>query len=114
MGTKQKQIEKIDQELDLASAPENIFFWTPEQLSIVQAMHIDWMFLMGYYGCGKTILLIERAEYLLRNQSNAVHFYIDNLNSGLVEVLKIRFAGKNIKIKTKYQLLFSGDFDLSS
>ena len=61
--TRQKQIEKIDQELDLASAPENIFFWTPEQLSIVQAMHMDWMFLMGYYGCGKTILLIERAKH---------------------------------------------------
>ena len=33
-----KQIEKIDEELDQASAPENIFFWTPEQLSIVHAM----------------------------------------------------------------------------
>merc|ERR1711860_268282 len=101
MGTKQKQIEKIDQELDLASAPENIFFWTPEQLSIVQAMDIDWMFLMGYYGCGKTILLIERAEYLLRNPRNIVHFYIDKEVSGLVEFLKLKFSDKNITIKTK-------------
>ena len=113
--TRQKQIEKIDQELDLASAPESILFWTPEQLSIVQAMHMDWIVLMGYYGCGKTILLIERAEYLLRKYPcDVVHFYIDNSNKGLAEVLKLRFAGKNIKIKTKDNMLFDIDFDLSS
>ena len=105
--------EKAEEDLDKASAPENILFWTPEQLSIFQAMHIDWMFLMAYYGCGKTILLIERAEYLLRNPSNTVHFYIDKYDSGLTEVLKLRFAGKNIKIKTNYQM-FDSDFDLSS
>merc|ERR1712049_47581 len=100
---------------DSASAPENIFFWTPEQLSIVQAMYIDWLFLMAYYGCGKTILLIERAEYLLRNPNNVVHFYIDYGKEGLAEVLKLRFAGKNIKIKTKdYIFPAEGDFDLSS
>ena len=111
--TKEKQIEKIGQELDLASAPENIFFWTPEQLSIVQAMHIDWMCLMAYYGCGKTILLMERAEYLLRNPSNVVYFYIDTKASGLTEVLKLRFADKNIKIKTQRRI-FDSDFDFSS
>ena len=111
--TKQKQIKKIDQALDLASAPENIFFWTPEQLSIVQAMDVDWMFLMGYYGCGKTILLIERAEYLLQNPSNVVHFYIDKIKSGLDEVLKLRFAGKSIQIKTKHEM-FESNSDLSS
>ena len=111
--THQKLTEKVDEDLDKASAPENLLFWTPEQLSIVQAMHIDWMFLMAYYGCGKTILLIERAEYLLRNPNNTVHFYIDKYDSGLAEVLKLRFAGKNIKIKTK-DLMFDSDFDLSS
>jgi len=100
-------------ELDLASAPENIFFWTPEQLSIVQAMHIDRMFLMAYYGCGKTILLIERAEYLLRNPSNVVHFYIDNERTGLVEILKLRFSGKVIKIKTRFKM-FESYFDFPS
>ena len=70
---------------------------------------------MAYYGCGTTVLLIERVEFLLRNQSNTVHFYIDQPNSGLVEVLKLRFAGKNIKIKTNVGIFsFGGDFDLLS
>ena len=113
--TKQVLIEKVDKDLEKASAPENILFWTPEQLSIVQAMDNKWMLLMSYYGCGKTILLIERAEYLLRNQDHMVHFYVDNVNSGLTEVLKRRFANhRNIKIRTKrrnddYHWLFDGD-----
>jgi len=110
--THQKLAEIVEEDLDKASAPENILFWTPEQLSIVQAMHIDGMFLMGFYGCGKTILLIERAEYLLRHH-HVVRFYINNSESGLAEVLKLRFAGKNIMIKTKYEI-FINDFDLSS
>merc|ERR1711860_438006 len=109
--TKEKLTEKVDEDLDKASAPENILFWTPQQLSIVQAMDIDWMFLMAYYGCGKTILLIERAEFLLRNPNNTVHFYIDKPESGLVEVLKLRFAGKNIKIKTKHNMFLNSAFD---
>ena len=99
--TKEKLAKKVDEDLDKASAPENILFWTPEQLSIVQAMHIDWMCLMSYYGCGKTILLIERAEYLLRNPRNTVYFYVDKEKSGLTEVLKLRFDGRNVHIKEK-------------
>ena len=96
-----KQIEKIDEDLDQASAPENIFFWTPEQLSIVHAMDKSFMLLMGYYGCGKTVLLIERAEYLLRNGCKKVHFFIDYEDSGLVESLKLRFNDeKRVSIKT--------------
>ena len=120
--TRDKLAERIDEDLNKASAPENIFFWTPEQLSIVQAMDEDWMFLMSFYGCGKTILLIERAQYLLRNQNNTVHFYIDNnfdiniqdtYDSGLAEVLKLKFEDKNIRIQSKRKI-FGPDFDLSS
>ena len=112
--TKEKLTEKVNEDMDKASAPENILFWTPEQLSIVQAMDIDWMFLMAYYGCGKTILLIERAEYLLRNPCNTIYFLIDNNNSGLNEVLKLRFADRNIKIKEKGKYnIFDRDFDFS-
>ena len=114
--TKEKEIEKIDEELDLASAPENIFFWTPEQLSIVQAMDIKCMLLMAYYGCGKTILLIERAEYLMRDPRNTVHFYINKVDSGLAEFLKLRFKDKDITIKTNNDMfgVLSCFFDFSS
>ena len=67
-------------------------------------------------GCGKTILLQERAEYLLREYpTNTVHFHIhiDNEETGLFEVLKTKFANKNIKIKTN-QRMFYEDFDFSS
>ena len=44
-----------------------------------------------------------------------MHFYIDRGKKGLAEVLKLRFAGKNIKIKTKDDIFpDGGDFDLSS
>ena len=111
-----KQIEKIDEELDAASAPENIFFWTPEQLSIVHAMDKNFMLLMGYYGCGKTVLLIERAEYLLRIGCKKIHFYIDYEDSRLAESLKLRFNGeKRIGIKTaQYMFCDISKFDLSS
>ena len=110
-----KQIEKIDEELDAASAPENIFFWTPEQLSIVHAMDKSFMLLMGYYGCGKTVLLIERAEYLLRKGCKNVHFYIDYHTSRLAESLKQRFKDeKRISIKTtQYMFNDNSNFDLS-
>ena len=59
--------------------------------------------------------LIERVEFLLKNQTDTVHFYIDRGKKGLAEVLKLRFAGKNIKIKTKDDIFpDGGDFDLSS
>ena len=113
--TRELQIKKIDDELDDASAPENILFWTPEQLSIVQAMDINFMLLMGYYGCGKTVLLIERAEYLLRqNKGQRIHIYIDYEESGLAETLKLRFnEDKRIRIQT-VQFMFddTSNFDL--
>ena len=112
---KQRLIEKVEEDLDKSSTAENIFFWTPQQLSVVEAMQINYMFLMGYYGTGKTILLVERAEYLLRKYPNdTVHFYIDLERSGLVEVLELEFANKNIKIKSSTKPMFDSDFDFSS
>ena len=62
------------------------------------------MVLLSYYGTGKTILLLERAEFLLRDQRNTVHFVVDNANSGIIEVLKLRFGcNSNIKIKTTHR-----------
>ena len=53
-------------------------FWTPEQLSIVNAMHENFMLLIGYYGTGKTKLLIERAKFLLQDPDNSIHFIVDS------------------------------------
>lgn len=107
------QIDKICKEIDQASAPENIFFWTPEQLSILQAIDKNHMLLMGYYGTGKTVLLIERAEHLLRQDpDNLVYFLIDQKNTskewinGLEESLKLRFNGrKTIIVESKVEIL---------
>lgn len=95
-------VNQISQDLDKASVPENIFFWTPEQFSIVQSMHIDYMCLMGYYGTGKTILLVERAEQLSRDPQNMVYFFVDCSygKKQLLHHFERKFAGKpNIKVK---------------
>ena len=100
-------VKKVSEHLDKASIPENIFFWTPDQMSIVQAMHIDWMCLIGWYGVGKTIILIERAEQLSKDTNNMVHFYVDKQMRvresplPLKNVLEKRFEHKNnIKVKS--------------
>ena len=74
-----KMLNKLSLSMDKASVPENIFFWSPDQLSIKNAMNERFMVLMSYYGCGKTILLKERAFQLLGNKSRTkgrILFYI--------------------------------------
>ena len=111
-----QQVVKISKEFDQASTPENIMFWTPEQLSIVHAMDVDFMVLMGYYGTGKTVLLLERAEYLSRNPDNMVHFFVDKWdggvykgNPGLEEHLNFKFAGRtNVRVQSGVRIFRDG------
>ena len=98
--SKKAIVEKISDHIEKASTPENILFWTPEQLSILEAMNEPWMCLMGYYGVGKTILLIERAEQLSKNENNIIHFFVDGGVKQLKTNLENRFAQyENVKVK---------------
>ena len=78
-------------------------FWTPEQLSVLNATNVDSLCLAGSYGTGKTLLLIERAKTLLQDERNAVSLFIEN-SSGkkhLQEVVEKIFSGvNNIKVES--------------
>ena len=100
-----KEIEMVSQTMDKTCKALNIFFWTPEQLSVINAMNTRFMALLAYFGCGKTILLKERVNFLLENSDGAqIHFFIhknfdfDN-DSVLLEALKKDFQGKGIEPK---------------
>ena len=94
-----KIVEKISQELDTASEVNNIFFWTPEQLIILNAINEDYMVLFGYYGCGKTILLKKRAQYLLeQNPQNVIHFFVESDCPALFDLLCVSFQETRVHV----------------
>lgn len=67
-------IDKIVQHLECASSAENIFFWTLDQLSIVQAVDLLFLFLDAFYSTGKTIILKYYAKEKLKN-GETVHYF---------------------------------------
>ena len=80
---------------------KSIFFWTPEQLSIMDAINENFMVLMGYYGCGKTLLLKERAKYLNQiDVGSKIHFYVMPTNLALKDVLTMYLSDTRVEIKT--------------
>ena len=52
--TKPNIINKTVKHVECASNVENIFLWTPEQLSLIQAMNLPYVFLNAFYSTGKT------------------------------------------------------------
>ena len=50
--------------IDKAGTSENIWFWTPDQLSIADAVEMHFVFLNSFYSTGKTTLLKHRAKHL--------------------------------------------------
>ena len=57
-------INKINEHVHNASKFETIVFWTPEQLSVIQALEeVRYLFLDAFYSTGKSILLMYVANY---------------------------------------------------
>ena len=67
-------IDKTVKHVFLASTPKNIFFWTLEQLSIVQALQILYLFLDAFYSTGKTEVLKYFGKYKLK-KGEVVHYF---------------------------------------
>ena len=94
-----KVIESIGKEMDKACTIENIFFWTPEQLSILNAINEDFMVLFAYYGCGKTLLLKERAKYLLSQSGDQeICFFVNSGCDPLLDALSASFENTRIHV----------------
>ena len=104
-----KNVQQIAEQLEEASSPESIFFWTPEQLSVVNAIKEPFMALHGYFGVGKTLLLKERCKFLLTHHPNEdVYFFLDPNCTALFQALSAEFSS-NPKFNIKYlQNIYQG------
>ena len=67
-------INKTVQYVERAGRLKNIFFWTLDQLSIVQAMEILFVLLDSFYSTGKTIILKYHANDKLK-KGGVVHYF---------------------------------------
>ena len=61
-------VDKIDDHIKKASTFENTIFWTPDQLSVVNALQMMFVFLDAFYSTGKSILLM----YIANHWSNQI------------------------------------------
>ena len=62
-------VDRIHEHLIRASTFENIaewIFWTPEQLTVINTLHIQYMFLDAFYSVGKSSML----QHIARHWSN--------------------------------------------
>ena len=67
-------IDKIVQNVDRAGSAESIFFWTNEQLSIVQAVNLPFLVLDAFYSTGKSEVLRYFGKDKL-TQKGIVHYF---------------------------------------
>ena len=85
-------LKKISSDVDKTGTPENIFFWTPGQLVIADAVAMNFMFLDAFYSTGITVLLKFCARYLDREKKKReksgepfgnVYYFIKTCNEDL-------------------------------
>ena len=75
--TKSNLLKNVVKSIDKSGTVENILFWTPQQLSVIHAMNEPFMIFHSFYGTGKTLLLKERAKYLLKKYpGQIIYFYV--------------------------------------
>ena len=96
-----KFVRQVSEEIDKASTFQNIWFWSPQQLTIINAIEENWMVMIAYYGTGKTSILRARADHLLRNTEDIVHFYVDPKCIALYKLLREAYSGTP-RLKLKY------------
>ena len=100
-------INKTVKHVKLASTIENIFFWTLQQLSIVDAMNVLYMILDAFYSTGKSEIL----KYYCKKQTEKgeiVHYFNQrpadhNEDSGLLPftlMLQNQFPSNVVKETT--------------
>ena len=79
-------IKKTSKSIEKAGALDNIFFWTPDQLVVAEAIEKDFVFLDAFYSTGKTVLLKYRASTLAKKNKNMtdkagkVYYFVNSFN----------------------------------
>ena len=61
-------VRKTDHHVNAASTFEGILFWTPQQLSVTNAVHLPYVFLDAFYSTGKSFAL----QYISNHWSNEI------------------------------------------
>ena len=61
-------VKKIDDHVNAASTFEGILFWTPQQLSVTNAVHLPYVFLDAFYSTGKSFIL----QFICNHWSNEI------------------------------------------
>ena len=75
--TKDNLDKNLAEFVEVAGEPENIWFWSPQQLCINQANHLDRVIFTSFYSTGKTKLMMKRAE-TLNSPGEKVLFIVAN------------------------------------
>ena len=84
-------LKKINDEIEKTSEAKFVLFWTPSQMSIVDAMKLPFMMFLGFYGVGKTLLLKKRLNHLIKYTTDHIWFYINSNCKGLYHDLSTEF-----------------------
>ena len=104
--TESSLINKIAKHVKDASSFENIFFWTLDQLSVIQALLIRYLFLDAFYSTGKSVILKCIAKHWIK-EKKIVHYFIHRLGLGhdiqskLPFTLMLEYEFKDIKVKIR-------------
>jgi len=102
--TNSNLIHKVSDHIERSSSFENIF-WSLQQLSLINAVHLCFVFLDAFYSTGKSIILKYMARYW-SHQGFVVHYLINRSDNGQEEAklpftLMVENEFKNLKVKVK-------------
>ena len=106
--TESSFVNKISDNLKRASKVENILFWTMEQLSLVQAVQLAYVFLDAFYSTGKSEILKYIVKHWIK-QKKVVHYFVhrpepDSAEESLTKLpftLMLEHEFKNINVQIK-------------
>ena len=63
--TESNVVKKTVQHINRAGTFENTILWTPEQLSVIQALEMPFVLFDGFYSTGKSEILRYYGKYML-------------------------------------------------
>ena len=105
-------IDMTAKQVQKAGTPEGMFFWTSEQLSLVQAQELKYVYLDAFYSCGKSEALKHQAKYWneenrkkVEIEKNRVHYLVNkpkDLNQKKMPftlILEKVFQNTNVLVK---------------
>ena len=73
--TRSNIIDKTVKHVERASKLEYIFHWTPDQLSLVQALELSYVLIDAFYSTGKTEVLKYYGKTKKREQGEILHYF---------------------------------------